>query len=139
MRRAEGSLTTGTYIAITQVDNKDHISRARSKDVGHEVVGTRDKNDENVEWYCESLGNDHARSWNKTFGTCFKPSIYAEGALIDKESPPDIFITRETETKGEYHFSYAENPSWYICPVEGGSGYKVSKEPTRWSFWKVDV
>jgi hypothetical protein len=49
MRRAEGSLTTGTYIAITQVDNKDHISRARSKDVGHEVVGTRDKNDENVE------------------------------------------------------------------------------------------
>ena len=49
MRRAEGSLTTGTYIAITQVDNRDHISRARSNGVGHDVVGTKDKNDENVE------------------------------------------------------------------------------------------
>jgi hypothetical protein len=49
MRRAEGSLTTGTYIAITQVDNKDRISRARSNGVGHDVVGTKDKNDENVE------------------------------------------------------------------------------------------
>lgn len=49
MRRVEGPLTTGTYVAITQVDNKDHISRARSNGVGHDVVGTTDKNDENVE------------------------------------------------------------------------------------------
>ena len=49
MRRSEGSLTTGTYIAITQVDNQDHISRARSNGIGHDVVGTKDKNDENVE------------------------------------------------------------------------------------------
>ena len=29
-------------------------------------------------------------------------SIYAKGSLIDKESPLDGFIMRETETKGEY-------------------------------------
>jgi hypothetical protein len=49
MRRAEGSLTTGTYLAVTQMDNKDLFPRARSNGAGHDAVGTRDKNDENVE------------------------------------------------------------------------------------------
>ena len=49
MRRAEGPLTTGTYIAITSVNDQDQLSRARSNGIGHDVVGTVDRHDENVE------------------------------------------------------------------------------------------
>jgi len=139
MRRVEGSLTTGTYLVFTRPNNGELLANAkeRSNGTGHEISSTMNRNDENVEWYYESLGNDHLRAYNKKCGTSFIPSSYAEGALIDQECPPIVLIMRETETKGEYHISFAENTSWYIGPAK--HGYKVSKEPSRWSFYKVDT
>ena len=49
MRRAEGPITTGTYLGTTRAGNKDLVPKARSNGTGHEIVGTKDKNDENVE------------------------------------------------------------------------------------------
>ncbi len=34
------------------------------------------------------------------------PSTYVEGAPLDREREPNIFIVRETETKGEYLLVY---------------------------------
>lgn len=49
MRRAEGPLTNGTYIAITRPKNEDLIAKVRSNGTGHDVLGTKNRNDENVE------------------------------------------------------------------------------------------
>lgn len=52
------------------------------------------------------MGNDRYRSHNKKSGTAFPPSTYAEGALLDQEGEPTVFIFRETQTKGEYTLVY---------------------------------
>ncbi|KAF8349137.1 hypothetical protein F5887DRAFT_1071300 [Amanita rubescens] len=137
MRRGEGTLTTGTYIAICNDD--DSVVKVEAKGNVHQVLGTKNRNDENVEWNIESLGNDRYRCCNKTSGTSFKPSTYVEGTLIDQEREPTLFVFRETETKGDYFLSYGEYPSWYVCP-SGYGGYKISADSkhARWSFFEVD-
>ena len=49
MRRAEGPLTTGTYIAINRLNNEDLIAKVSSNGTGHDVLGTKNRNDENIE------------------------------------------------------------------------------------------
>ncbi|KAF8720413.1 hypothetical protein AX14_010990 [Amanita brunnescens Koide BX004] len=141
MRRVEGPLATGTYIVITRLNNEDQLatSKARKNGIGYEMLTTKNRNDENIEWYFECLGNDYVRAYNKKSRTSFIPSSYAEGVLLDQESEPVVFIMRETETKGEYVVTFAENTSWYICPLDNGSAHKLSKEPARWSFLEVDI
>jgi hypothetical protein len=51
MHRAEGPLTTGTYLAITRPNNEDLLANAkvRSDGAGHEILSTMNRNDKNVE------------------------------------------------------------------------------------------
>jgi hypothetical protein len=131
MRRAEGSLTTGTYIAITQVDNKDLLSRARSNGVGHEIVGTRDKNDENVEvrTILTATCISHP-SFSSGIVRALETTMY--GLTTRNAEPPSnlqstlralsltkrvhliVFIMRETETKGEYQLVQNQSLSSYL-------------------------
>ncbi|KAF8345444.1 hypothetical protein F5887DRAFT_917419 [Amanita rubescens] len=140
MQRAEGNLTTGTYISICNANSDESVAKVETKGNDYQVLGKKHRNDENSEWHFESLGNDRYRAYSKKFGNAFTPSTYAEGTLVDQAKGPTIFIFRETETKGEYFMSYDEHPSWYICPLGYSSGYKISADPSqaRWSYFKVD-
>ncbi|KAF8345446.1 hypothetical protein F5887DRAFT_180939 [Amanita rubescens] len=140
MDRAQGNLTTGIYVAICNLNKDDNVAKVEAQGNGYQILGTKDRNDENIEWHIESLGNDRYRCHNKKSGTAFEPSTYAEGALLDQEIERVFLIFRETENKGEFFMSFDEYPSWYICPLGHGSGYKISTDPNqaRWSFFKVD-
>lgn len=47
MHRAEGTLTTGTYVAICNNDGR--VIKAESKGNGYHMSGTKNRNEENTE------------------------------------------------------------------------------------------
>jgi hypothetical protein len=47
MQRAEGNLTTGTYISICNSDGS--VGKVEAKENGYQVLGTKNRNDENTE------------------------------------------------------------------------------------------
>ena len=49
MRRAEGPFTTGTFLVITRLNDQDQLAKVRSNGTGHELLGTKNRNDENIE------------------------------------------------------------------------------------------
>jgi len=141
MDRAQGNLTTGTYIGVCNLNSNDIVARVEVKgDGNHRALGGNNRNDEESKLYIESLGNDRYRTRSKKHGVGFRASAYAEGALVDQETDFCLVILRETETQGEYFVSFVEEPSWYVCSMGYGSGYKMSADPNqgRWSFFEVD-
>jgi hypothetical protein len=49
MQRAEGNLTTGAYIAICNLNGNESVGKAEAKGNGYQVLGTKNRNDENPE------------------------------------------------------------------------------------------
>ena len=47
MQRAEGNLTTGAYIVICNLNGNESVGKAEAKGNGYQVLGTKDRNDEN--------------------------------------------------------------------------------------------
>ena len=50
MQRAEGSLTTGTYICVCEPNTVNHVVKVDPKgDGNHRLLSTKDRNDQNTE------------------------------------------------------------------------------------------
>jgi len=49
MRRAEGNLTTGTYISICNADSDESVAKVEAKGNDYQVLGIKNRNDENSE------------------------------------------------------------------------------------------
>ena len=49
MHRAQESLTTGTYVAICNLDKDDSVAKVEAKGNGHALLGTKNRKDENTE------------------------------------------------------------------------------------------
>ena len=86
MHRAEGPITTGTYIAITRVNNQDQITKAGRTEIGHEAVGTNDRNDEDIEVRTIS-----------TSSCMHFPSVFSSSILRALETTILGFTTRKAE------------------------------------------
>ena len=48
MHRVEGTLISGTYIPICNSNSDNHVAKVGVKGNGYELLGTKDRNDENA-------------------------------------------------------------------------------------------
>ena len=47
MHRAEGTLTTGTYISVCNLNSNENVAVVEAKGDDYQVLGTKSRNDEN--------------------------------------------------------------------------------------------
>lgn len=48
MRRAEGTLTNGTYISVCNLNGNENVAILEAKGDNYQVLGTKNRNDEKV-------------------------------------------------------------------------------------------
>ncbi|KAK2465065.1 hypothetical protein APHAL10511_002873 [Amanita phalloides] len=143
MHRAVGPLLTGTYVIVGNLNGQASNPRISREDTSSTLVSTASKNDEPTKWHFERVGHDVIRLHNKETGKAYRPSAFYDGVALDQECDSLDFIIKETEIKGDYVVSIAEDPAYYAIPVEHGRPFKLFKERNlkavpHWSFFHVD-